>query len=191
MLAVASLFGACEPSASNNASNKPGNTGNSANSAKPVDTSAIETEVKKLVSDVSASLSKNDVAAFEKMTVDSYKFINPNGQVSTRAERAAAMKSGESKYESVVYDDVSVNVHPNGSGAIVIGRATVKGVNMGTKVDGQFRFTQLWGKSDDGWKMVHGHATAITGGSSPPSNSSASNSAASNSAADEKANTNQ
>lgn len=182
LIAISLMISACGPTADNtgNVANKPANA---ANAAKPVDTAAIETDVKKVVTEASAAMSKNDVAAFEKMTVDTYKFIGPDGKVSTKSERAASLRSGDSKYESVVYDEVTVNPNPAGTGAIVIGRATVKGVNMGQKVDGQFRITQIWRKTDDGWKMAHGHATAIAAGSPSANTATNSNAApASNSA---------
>lgn len=176
ILATASLFIACDPAA-NNTGNKPTNAANNAAAKPAANTAAIETDVKKLVTDAAASLSKNDVTAFEKSTTDNYMFVNPNGVVTTRAERAAAMKSGDTKYESVTYDEVSVRVNPEGTGAVVIGRATVKGVNMGSKVDGQYRITQVWSKTADGWKMASGHATPIiAAATSPTSNTGATNS---------------
>jgi ketosteroid isomerase-like protein len=181
-MAAAMLLGACGPAA-NDATNRAANSSAApaANSnAKPVDTAAIETEVKRLVSEAAVTMSKNDAAALEKATIDTYKFISPDGRVSTRAERVASMRSGDTKYESVVYDEVSVNANPYGTGAIVTGRATVKGVNMGQKVDGQFRITQIWRKTDDGWKMAHGHATAIAAGTSATNTSTTSTSPAAN-----------
>lgn len=178
VIAVAMLVGACGPAATD-ATSKTGNATNGAVAnppSKAVDTAAIETEIKKNVTEAAATLTKNDAAGFEKMTVDTYKFIGPDGRISTRAERAASLKSGDSKYESVAYDEVTVNVNPYGTGAIVIGRATVKGVNMGQRVDGQFRITQIWRKSDDGWKMAHGQATAIA--AAPPTATSANSSTA-------------
>ena len=186
MLATASLFTACDPAA-NNVGNKPTNAANNAAAKPAANTAAIETDVKKLVTDAAASLSKNDAAAFEKSTTDNYMFVNPNGVVTTRAERAAAMKSGDTKYESVAYDEVSVRVNPEGTGAVVIGRATVKGVNMGSRVDGQYRITQVWSKTADGWKMASGQATPISAVATSP----ASNTAAANSNTGSAANTNQ
>ena len=188
MLAMASLLGSCDSGAGNSSGSKPANAANGANSAakSTVDTAAIETEIKRLVSEAAANMSKNDAAAFDKTTSDDYQFINPNGKISTKAERLAGLRSGESKFESVVYDDIKVRVHPLGVGAIVTGRATVKGVNMGTKVDGQYTVTQIWAKTDDGWKIVHSQATAISGGGNAP----ASNSSASTESSDAKANSN-
>lgn len=176
MLTLASLFSGCGPAASNNAANKPANATNNAAAKPAADSAAIATDIRKLVTDAAASMSKNDVAAFESMTTDGYVFIGPSGAISTKAERAASLRSGDTKYESVAYDEINVNVSPYGTGAIVTARATVKGVNMGTKVDGQFRVTQIWRKVDDGWKMAHGHATAIAQGGAPPPPPPASNS---------------
>jgi ketosteroid isomerase-like protein len=176
MLMTASFLTACDPATNTNSANKPANTANTATVKTAAEIATIETDIKKLVSDAAATMSKNDVAAFEKMTTDNYMFINPDGKMSTKAERTAALRSGETKYESVAYDDVLVRVNPYGTGAIVTGRATVKGVNMGNKVDGQFRITQVWRKTDDGWKNAHGHATAIAAAASAP----ASNTAAAN-----------
>jgi len=186
VLGLASLFGACEPAASNNAANKPANAANSSanTAAKPAaDAAAIETEIKKMVSDMAANMTKNDADAFDKNTTDNYMFVGPNGAVATKADRLKSMKAGDTKYESVAYDEVGVRSNPEGTGAIVISRATVKGVNMGQKVDGQYRVTQVWRKADGAWKLVHTQTTPITGGTTaPPSNTAASNSASSNAA---------
>ena len=194
VLGLASLFGACEPAASNNAANKPANAANSSanTAAKPgADAAAIETEIKKLVGDMAANMTKNDADAFDKNTTDNYMFVGPNGAVATKADRLKSMKSGDTKYESLAYDEVSVRSNPEGTGAIVISRATVKGVNMGQKVDGQYRVTQVWRKSDGAWKLVHTQTTPITASAqSSPSNVAASNSATSNHAADIKTNSN-
>jgi ketosteroid isomerase-like protein len=94
------------------------------------------------------------------------------------------MKSGQTKYETIKFDDVSVRSNPEGNGAISISRATVKGMNLGRAVDGQYRVTHVWSKTKDGWKLANGQSTAITGSSAPankPANSNAAPAANSNS----------
>src|SRR5687768_464464 len=85
MLVMASFLTACDPAANSNLANKPANAANTntvaAKTAEEI--TAIETEIKRLVSDAAASMTKNDVAAFEKMTTDNYLFINPDGRIST------------------------------------------------------------------------------------------------------------
>jgi ketosteroid isomerase-like protein len=180
MLALASLLSGCDPGAANNAGNKPANAANnSANIAKPAaDSAAIETEIKKAVSDMAATLQKNDAAAMEKLYTDNYMFVGPDGSTVTAAQRVASMKSGDTKYDSITYDEVSVRSNPEGNGAISISRATVKGKNLGKAVDGQYRVTHVWSKTKDGWRLASGQTTAITAAAAPASNSASNSNAA-------------
>ena len=165
MAAVAILAASCGDAGTSNTANKPANSANSANNATTApaaDAAAIETEIKKLANDGVASILKGDTAAVEKLWNDNYVFIAQDGTVTTKAQRIDAMKSGQSKLESLTYDEMSVRSNPEGTGAILIGRATVKGTNMGKPVDGQMRFTQVWAKTKDGWRQVSGQVTAIS-----------------------------
>ncbi len=168
LVAAAAFLAACEPGAGNTTANKPANTANAANNAATApaaDAAAIETEIKKLANDGVASILKGDTTAVEKLWNDNYVFIAQDGTVTTKAQRIDAMKSGQSKLESLAYDEMSVRSNPEGTGAILIGRATVKGTNMGKPVDGQMRFTQVWSKTKDGWRQVSGQVTAISAAS--------------------------
>lgn len=180
MLAIASLLTACsEPSNNSNAA-KPANAANTANTSSTntaASAAAIETEIKKAVTDMAASLVKGDAAYFEKLYTENYMFVGPDGAVSNGTERVASMKSGRTKYDSLAYDDVAVRTNPEGNGAISISRATVKGVNLGLPVDGQYRVTHVWSKTKDGWRLASGQTTRITGGSGPADTASNSNAA--------------
>ena len=159
LIAASFVFTSCGAPAANNTGNKPANNANTA--APAADAAAIETEIKKMAGEMSATMAKNDVATIEKFFADNYMFVNQDGTVSTKAQRMEAIKSGSSKLESLAYDEMSVRNNPEGTGAILIGRATVKGMNMGKPTDGQYRFTQVWSKSKDGWKLVSGQITLI------------------------------
>lgn len=160
-LIVASFFVACDPAA--NTGNKPANApANNANAAPAANAAAIETDLKKLANDMSAAQVKGDAEALNKMWADNYVFVGPDGSVATKAQRLDSMKSGDTKIESLAYDEMSVRSNAEGTGAILIGRATVKGVNLGKPANGQFRMTQVWSKTKDGWRLASGQVTAIT-----------------------------
>lgn len=166
LTALSMVLVSCGGPGANNAGNKPANAGNSANNATATapaaNAAALEAELKKMTTDTAASLVKNDVAAMEKVYGENYQFVGPDGSVANRTQRLDAMKSGDTKYESITYDDISVRTNPEGTGAIVISKATVKGKNMGKAVDGQFRVTHVWSKTKDGWRMVNGQTTPLT-----------------------------
>lgn len=143
--------------------NKPANAANNATA----NNAAVEADLKKMTNDMAAALVKNDVAAIEKTYSDNYMFVGPGGAVATGAERVAAMKSGDTKYETLAYDEINVRVNADGTGAVVISRATVKGKNMGQAVNGQFRVTHVWSKTKDGWRLASGQTTPITAAAVP------------------------
>lgn len=176
MLVAASLLGACNQGAANSAANTTANAANkvaNAAASPAADAAAIETEIKKTISDMAATLQKNDADAIQKLYSDNYTFVGPDGALATGAQRIASMKSGDTKYDSIVYDEVTVRSNPEGNGAVSISRATVKGKNLGKSIDGQFRVTHVWSKTKDGWRLVSAQTTPITASSAaaPPSNS--------------------
>jgi ketosteroid isomerase-like protein len=168
MLASGIVFlASCGAPASNNAANKPANNANAANTAAPVNTAAIEADIKKLISDYAASTGKGDADAYEKMTTDNFMFVSTDGLVQTKAERVASMRSGATKYEKLTYEDVNVRVNPEGDGAVAISKATVKGMNNGKPIDDTVRVTHVWSKTKDGWKLASLQATSITAKTGP------------------------
>lgn len=163
---TAAFFTACEPAA--NTSNKAANSpANNAASTPAVYSAAIESEIKKLVNDQAAALAKNDADALDKLYSDNYMLVNLDGSIQSKVERLASIRSGDTKFESFVYDEVNVRTNPEGTGAIAIARATAKGMNKGTPIPagGYVRVTQVLSKTKDGWRVVSGHATNITGDS--------------------------
>ena len=157
-----SLFACGDQGGSNKPANAPSNTASANKAAPAADAAAAEAELKKLVTEYAGSAAKNDIAALDKMTTDNFIFVGNDGSVQTKAERLESMKSGATKYESLIYDDLNVRVNSEGDGAVVIGRAVVKMVNNGKPVEGANRVTQVWSKTKDGWKMASLQATAMT-----------------------------
>ena len=166
-LIIASFFMACEPAA--NTGNKPANApANNANAAAPVaNAAAIETEIKKSVTELAALVAKNDAAGLEKVYSNNYMLVNTDGSVQTGAERLASFRSGETKFDSFAYDEINVRSNTEGTGAVVIMRATAAGTNRGKPVVSPIRVTQVWSKTKDGWKMVSGQATPIAAAAAP------------------------
>ena len=171
---------ACDPG--NNTTNKPANAlaNNATATAPAANLAAVETEIKKLVADTAAALAKNDADALDKIYGDNYMLVNLDGSVQNKAERLASIRSGDTKFDSFVYDEVNVRTNPEGTGAVVIGRALATGKNKGAVVpsNSSIRVTQVWSKTKDGWRQVSGHATTIAGGGTASVGANTSNSAA-------------
>lgn len=194
MLILASVLMACEPAANNGNANRPANSANNSTATAPAaNPAAIETEIKKLVTDTAAALARNDADALDKLYSENYMLVNLDGSVQNKSDRLASIRSGETKFDSFSYDEVSVRSNPEGTGAVSIARATASGMNKGRIVEGTVRVTQVWSKTAAGWRQVSGHATQIapsSASSSSPSNTSATNASPTRSPAANTANAN-
>ena len=160
------LMAACGDQGGGNTANKPANAANNANAAAP-NNAAVEAEVKKLMDMAAAALAKNDADAMEKIYNDNYMLVNIDGSVQTKAERLASLRSGDAKYTAFSYSDVNIRVKPEGDAAVVIAKLTMKGTLKGKPTDGEYRVTQIYGKTKDGWKQISAQATKIEAAAEP------------------------
>lgn len=121
--------------------------------------SSAEPAVRQLVSELAEATARNDTAALERNYADDYTFTNPSGVVLTKAQRIAATKSGDLKFESFSNDEVNVRVY--GDVAVVTGRSTLKGQLKGQDISGQYRFTSVYVNQGGRWQAVASQSTRI------------------------------
>lgn len=161
LVAASFLLISCGEQGTGNNANKPANAVNAANANTSGNTAAAEADIKKLMDTTQAALGKNDADAMEKVYADNYMLVNIDGSVQNRAERMASLKSGESKYDSFAYSEPNIRINPEGNGAVVIAKLTMKGMFKGKPMDGTYRVTHVYSKTKDGWKLASAQATKI------------------------------
>lgn len=172
MLAATGAFlAACGGYSANNANyannSRAANTANMANTNMAAsDNAAAEAEVRKLMDAAQAALAKNDADAMANIYADNYMLVNLDGTVQTKAERLASLRSGDAKYTSFSYSEPNIRISPGGDDAVVIAKLSMKGSMRGKPVDGDYRVTQVYSKTKDGWKQISAQATAITAAAS-------------------------
>ena len=170
LIAASFMVTSCGAPAANNAAgnggNKPANAANTV-AAPAADTKAAEADITKLMDTAAAALAKNDADAMDKIYGDNYMLVNIDGSVQTKAERLAALKSGDAKYTAFSYSEPNIRVNPEGTGAVVIAKLSMKATMKGKPVDGDYRVTQVYSKTKDGWKQVSAQATKIDAAAAP------------------------
>lgn len=147
-------FSSCNTTANYNAGNKPANT-TTVNTT--TSTTTTDADVRKLLSDLEAAVSKNDAAALDKIYSDDYTFIGPDGKFYTKAQRLDSIRSGDTKAESIKFDDVKVQSY--GDTAVVTTNVALKGKMQGKDVNGTGESTIVFSKVSGNWRVVHGHAS--------------------------------
>ena len=103
----------------------------------------------------------------EKIYADNYMLVNIDGSVQTKAERLAALRSGDTKYSAFAYSEPNIRITPGGDEAVVIAKLAMKGTMKGKPQDGDYRVTQVYSKTKDGWKQISAQATKIEAATEP------------------------
>ncbi len=116
-----------------------------------------EQAVRQTLNELAAALASNDTAALDRIYADDYTFVGDTGMMMTKAERIAAFKSGDLKYESISHEVVSI--HLFGDTAVAVTRITTKFAPGGKFSDGKFITTTTFVKIKGRWQLVAAHNT--------------------------------
>jgi ketosteroid isomerase-like protein len=132
----------------------------SAGQGKVAATGAVEQQIKDLEKEWNDATLKHDVEALGRTLADDVVDIGDTGQVQTKAQDLADLKSGEPKLESSSVEDMKVRVF--GNVAVVNGHYTEKGTYKGKDISGEGRFTDVFVKRQGRWQCVSTQGTRIT-----------------------------
>jgi ketosteroid isomerase-like protein len=127
--------------------------------AKSAKSGSDQETLKQIEHDWDAADTKTDVAALDRLLASDFVQINLNGQLETKAQRLAALKSGERKFESKTINDMKVQLL--GDVAIVYGLSTTKGTLQCRDMSGQFRWTDVFAKRNGRWQAVTTQSTKV------------------------------
>jgi ketosteroid isomerase-like protein len=106
------------------------------------------------------AIQRGDTAALAKIWADDYTFTNGSGQLVTRAQRLANLRSGATNVQSADETDVKVRVYGRDA-AVLTSRVVLKAQYSGKQGSGEYRNTAFWVKTTAGWQMAANQITLI------------------------------
>ena len=118
-----------------------------------------EEAVRKVEDEFAAAYGRNDADTLDRLWAADYTFVNPAGQLLTKAQRLAMLRSGELKIEAYSRDDESIRIY--GDTAVVTYRSTVKAQRNGTDISSQRRVITVLVKNSGKWQAVAQQSTVI------------------------------
>jgi ketosteroid isomerase-like protein len=122
-------------------------------------TESVEQELIKLENAWADAVVKKDLAFLEGIWADDYAWTASDGNVWSKAQTLASLKSGEDAVLSLRTDDVKVRVY--GDAAVATGRSTFNETFKGKDVSGSERFTDTWVRRSGRWQCVAMHCSRI------------------------------
>ena len=122
--------------------------------------STSEQEVRQAIEKYRTALLRRDIPALEQIWTDDYFFVNASGEMLSKAQRLANLKSGATTLGSInEEEDLKVRIHQNT--AVATSRVTIKGQYSGQPTGGQYRSIHIWVKGLTGWQLVANQLTAL------------------------------
>jgi len=120
---------------------------------------SVEQELIRLENEWNDAWVNRNITIFDRVEADEYFMTSDEGNIITKAQDIADVKSGEDVATSVVSDEFKVRVY--GDAAVVTYRMAVKGQYKGKDNSYQFRWTDTWIKKDGRWQVVAAHQSRI------------------------------
>lgn len=101
----------------------------------------------------------SDVAALERLLDDALMFTGPDGAVYGKADDLQAHREGWVRITRLEAGEERVQHF--GSLAVVSVRMEMAGSWKGQPFEGPSRYTRVWRRTEDGWRIVAGHVSAV------------------------------
>jgi ketosteroid isomerase-like protein len=121
---------------------------------------AVEREVRQTIEKYRTALLQKDAATLERIWSEDYTFTNGAGEIHSKADRLANLKSGATSLDSITEEeDMKVRIH--GNVAVATSRVTIKGQYSGKQTSGQYRSIHVWVKGAAGWQLVANQITPV------------------------------
>jgi len=126
---------------------------------KAARSSNVEQELIKLDKEWTEANVRGDTATLDRIFADDYTVTNVQGEVLTKAQAIANLKSGVNKTESSTPDNYTLRVY--GDTAVMTHRSTTKGQYKGQDASGQHRSIHVFVKRGGRWQVVANQSTRI------------------------------
>jgi ketosteroid isomerase-like protein len=101
----------------------------------------------------------SDVAALDRLVDDALVFTGPDGAVYGKLDDLDAHRQGMVRITRLEPSDERIQRF--GGLAVVSVRMEMAGTFRGATFAGPFRYTRVWCKRRDGWRVVAGHVSAV------------------------------
>lgn len=105
------------------------------------------------------ALTKRDVKALNEIWSADYTFVNPRGELLSKAQRMDNVQRGSTEFHKMSPQRERLTVR--GNFAVEVGRIVVEGEYSGHESSGEYRYTTVWVKMQGRWRMLANQITLI------------------------------
>lgn len=104
-------------------------------------------------------LIRKEADSLNRVLDERVMYVHSNGWVQSKKEMLDDMKSGKLIYQAITVKESTVRIY--GQSAIVTGLGTFEGINSGTAFKLEMRYTEVYVKTAEGWKLASRHSNRM------------------------------
>ena len=127
------------------------------------DPAGADAEVRETVRRYDAALRRADVAAVDSFWAAEYTFVNPRGELLTRADRLANLGAGRTAFDSLTHasEEEQIRIYGHGEVAVHTALLTLSARYSGQAQRGRYRAVVVWVRRDGRWQQVASQLTQV------------------------------
>jgi ketosteroid isomerase-like protein len=132
---------------------------------EPTATSSTEAEVRDAIRRYDEALRKGDATTLGRFWAEDYTFINPRGELLTRADRLKNVQTGQTAFNSLEHapKEENLRIYGNGEFAVYTTHLTLSGKYSGDGQQGEYRAMVVWVRRDGRWQQIANQITPVLG----------------------------
>ena len=120
----------------------------------------IEATIRQLEAELRIAQLHSDVAALDRLIDDALLFTGPDGMLATKADDLALHRDRVVQF--TVHEPREMQLLTVTPDVVVVAvRTSLAGRFQNSEFAGDFRYTRVWARRDDAWRIVAGHVSAI------------------------------
>lgn len=120
----------------------------------------IQDTIQQLEAELRAAQLSGDVNALDRLIDDALLFTGPDGSLATKADDLALHRSGAVRFST--HEPSDFQWHAVTSDVVVVAlRTRLAGFFHGHSFADDYRYTRVWARRDDAWRVVAGHVSAV------------------------------
>lgn len=121
----------------------------------------IEATIRQLEATLRAAQLQSDVAALDQLIDDALLFTGPDGTQATKADDLALHRTGAVRF--IAHEPSDLHLRVITSDVVVVAlRTHLVGRVHGADFAGDYRYTRVWARRGNVWRIVAGHVSAIS-----------------------------
>ncbi len=122
-------------------------------------TTNLEANIVDLETRLKTAMLESNISELDKLICDQLIFTDYLGRVLSKEDDLAAHRSGDLKIDKIELSEQVIKFF--GDLAVVSVLAKITGRYKGVSSDSIYRFTRVWKKEADQWKVVTAHSSAL------------------------------